>query len=71
MTGLSDDVLRLSYKQIPWDKPMPVTVIGGDGKERFVCRYCVAQKGLRAADVPVSGMTHAGCLDHIAQEHPK
>lgn len=70
-TILTDEQLREAYPQIPWEKPMPVTVVGMQQEgDRYVCRYCVAQKGLRASDMPKRGMMREECIDHIRQAHP-
>jgi hypothetical protein len=44
---------RESFPEIPWDEPIDVTVMRGDGTALHVlaCRICIADVGLKAADI--------------------
>src|SRR5262249_1391450 len=44
---------RESFPDIPWDDPIPVTVMKADGKTVSVlaCRICIADQGLKAQDI--------------------
>ena len=67
----SEDQLRVRFPEIPWDQPVRVSVIGV-GPGRWVCRYCVAMQGLRAADANRATFVYATrpeALDHIEANH--
>lgn len=49
MATLTEEELRTKFPWVPWDDPILITVPGvGEG---FGCRFCIAQYGLRGADV--------------------
>lgn len=69
LTG--EGALRAAFPGIPWDQPVQVKVLGHP-PGRWVCRYCVALHGLRAADLgacPFAFDTRRAALDHIEQAH--
>jgi hypothetical protein len=46
--------LEERYPGIPWREPLTATVVPETNRERwegFACRVCIAEKGLRGADV--------------------
>jgi hypothetical protein len=78
--GLIDEgTLRERFPEIAWDQPVAVTILGAeelpDDEALFwVCRYCIAMKGLRAQDARAGTAEHvfslrAACLDHIERVH--
>jgi len=64
---LSSLELRARYPLIEWNKPMSVSVAGAPAI--FVCRYCIAQRGLRAGEVPERGGSRAEIETHIREVH--
>jgi hypothetical protein len=80
MVGLpviDEGSLRDEFPEIAWDQPQRITITGGEGTSYYgwLCRYCVALKGLRAVDVlqgnpdaPV-WETREEALGHIALFH--
>jgi hypothetical protein len=68
---------RESFPEIPWDDPIPVTVIREDGSPLSVlaCRICIADVGLKAQDIihGVEGLAifekPDDFIEHLAVEH--
>jgi hypothetical protein len=63
---------------IPWDEPIEVTVVQEDGRLRRVlaCRFCIAEVGLKAAEILDPAMeglaaweTPGGFLEHLVTQH--
>lgn len=50
---IAEDVLRDRFPFIEWDEPQRIVIASNEGTSyyAYACRYCVAQKGLRAAAV--------------------
>lgn len=51
ISRLTLSYLTSRYPWIPWTSPVPVKLIEG-GPEYLACRVCIANYGLRGADVP-------------------
>lgn len=63
-----DRQLEEQFDEIPWREAMPVKLAGG--VSRLCCRYCIANHGLRAADVGRVGFaTKAEFEEHLRREH--
>jgi hypothetical protein len=62
------DLLEQLYPTIEWRSP--VRIARTDGVERWCCRICIAQKGLRALDLERVGFeTSWEAVQHIELEH--
>jgi len=70
---MTDKELREAYPAIAWDEPLQMTISSDEGTSYygFACRYCIGQKGVKAADV-IAGkpdmpvwQTRRGALAHI------
>lgn len=63
---ISVQELRDSYPEIEWDEPVKVTV-GAIG-QWWVCRICIAQHGLKAAEIdatPFAFISPEEALEYI------
>jgi len=61
--------LQEAFSAVPWDKPVSVLVAGSSW---WVCRYCIAMHGLRAAEIPSVPYvfpSELGARRHIELEH--
>lgn len=78
MTTVPADQWRSSFPGIPWDDPLDVSVMRGDGSVMTVlaCRICIADVGLKAQDIlsraPGLAVFEApdDFYDHLATRHP-
>jgi hypothetical protein len=58
------------FPYIAWRMPQKVTVPGQG--TWLACRICIAEKGLKAEDLPDVGFTTQEQFEaHLAQEHPQ
>lgn len=67
--------LRQRYPEIPWDRPVKIQIAGMEQLDLWVCRFCIAMQGLKAADI-VAGVppefafhSYVECLTHIDTAH--
>lgn len=60
--------LSTRYPWIPWIEPVRVKLIEG-GAERFACRVCIANYGLRGMDVPSLPTNEEAFRAHMREEH--
>jgi hypothetical protein len=65
---VSEAELRIKFPMVPWDAPAKVTQ-PGLARARYACRYCIAQKGLKGADVPSLPTDPAEVVTHIELVH--
>jgi len=73
---MTDKELREAYPAIAWDEPQRLTILTEPTPfEGFACRYCIGQKGVKAADVmagkPDTSVwrTQDEALAHIGANH--
>lgn len=63
--------LRSRFPSIEWDEPVRIKVPGGP-PGRWVCRFCIALHGLKAAEIDACPFAYATRLDarkHIVTSH--
>lgn len=61
---------REAFPYVPWDQPQSANM---NGKEGFVCRHCIAEKGIKGSETDRLFATEQECHEHIqsAHEHPR
>jgi hypothetical protein len=67
---VSDQALREYLPEVDWDTPIRVSVAGV--ADRWVCRYCIAQRGLKAESItmtPFAFTSFDDCVAHITRKH--
>jgi hypothetical protein len=69
---IDEGILRERFPEIPWDQPVQVSVFRHP--RVWVCRYCIAQHGLRAEGVineriAFSYHSREQALNHIEAVH--
>lgn len=79
---ISAHALREAWPDIPWDEPVFITVVNPHGPDVSVigCRICIAQIGIKAADIlnvlddPDSELSvwrePEGFIEHMQTAHP-
>lgn len=60
--------LENRFPSLPWREPIRVQRI--DGLVRYACRFCIAQKGLKAKELEHQFQTPEAVTEHIQREHP-
>ena len=61
--------LEKRFPDIPWREPLPIKVIGG--KQKFACRLCIGQFGIKGTDIGALPTTHEAVLEHLEEIHPR
>lgn len=67
---MSDASLREHFPEVTWDEPLLVSVMGHES--RWVCRYCIAQRGLKADRIertPFAFLSRNQATEHIERKH--
>ena len=68
---MTDADLRRAYWWIEWDKPIKATFADGSLRSRgYICRYCVAHRGLTGHELRDRQGTYEEIAAHIAEMHP-
>ena len=68
---MTDQDYEKNFCWIPWREP--ATIIIPPTIQVLACRYCIARKGLRAAEIDMSDyvfLTREQALRHLSQDHP-
>lgn len=66
---ISEDDLMVMAPEIPWRKPLPASNMAGDSG--LACRICIAQRGIRGADIATFPKTVEEFNKHMAEAHPR
>jgi len=66
---IADHELEQRFPTIDWREPIRVQRM--DGIVRYACRFCIAQRGLKAQELESQFISPEAVVEHIEREHPQ